>query len=279
MSAKALFIFPFIVAHGLISFVAFRALSGGGSPLAYGGALLAGLSLFVYFAAVMVPLRARTSDRAWPLLLMSGVGVALASASIQTDPTPLWMAGPVLSLDLVYVFWYSRFGRLPAETLRPGKRLPSVSFADAEGNTVKSDDFRGHKVIYLFFRGNWCPLCMAQIREIAKLYQEIETRGAKMVLVSPQPASHTAFLARRFDAPMTFLVDEGNAVAEQLGIADPGGLPLGLQAAGYDSDTVMPTIVVTNEEGVVLFTDETDNYRVRPEPDVFLAILDGRFPA
>jgi hypothetical protein len=35
----------------------------------------------------------------------------------------------------------------------------------------------------------------------------------------------------------------------------------------------MPTVVVTNASGTIVFSDQTDNYRVRPEPDVFLAIL------
>ena len=38
-------------------------------------------------------------------------------------------------------------------------------------------------------------------------------------------------------------------------------------------DTVMPTVVVTNANGTILFSDQADNYRVRPEPDIFLAIL------
>ena len=36
---------------------------------------------------------------------------------------------------------------------------------------------------------------------------------------------------------------------------------------------MLPTLVVTNERGTILYSDQTDNYRVRPEPDIFLAIL------
>ena len=47
----------------------------------------------------------------------------------------------------------------------------------------------------------------------------------------------------------------------------------GLQALGYASDTVMPTVVITAPGGRILWADETDNYRVRPEPDTYLAVL------
>jgi len=35
----------------------------------------------------------------------------------------------------------------------------------------------------------------------------------------------------------------------------------------------MPTVIITDEDGKFLFSDETDNYRVRPEPELFLEIL------
>ena len=42
---------------------------------------------------------------------------------------------------------------------------------------------------------------------------------------------------------------------------------------GYDSDTVMPTVIITGKDGKIVWTHETDNYRVRPEPDTFLEVL------
>jgi hypothetical protein len=32
----------------------------------------------------------------------------------------------------------------------------------------------------------------------------------------------------------------------------------------------MPTVLITNPDGTILFADETDNYRVLPEPGLFL---------
>ncbi len=72
--------------------------------------------------------------------------------------------------------------------------------------------------------------------------------------------------------PFTVLVDKDNRVAEELGIAVKNGVPVGIPG-GYSPDSVLPTLVVTNEKGTILFSDQTDNYRVRPEPDIFLAIL------
>ena len=93
-------------------------------------------------------------------------------------------------------------------------------------------------------------------------------------LISPQPHKYTAKLAEKFQVGFHFLVDKGNQVAQQLNIFGKYGLPFGFQALGYDSDTVMPTIIITDKNGKILFADLTDNYRVRPEPSTFLKILD-----
>jgi hypothetical protein len=42
---------------------------------------------------------------------------------------------------------------------------------------------------------------------------------------------------------------------------------------GYDSETVLPTVIITDAGGKVLWSHQTDNYRVRPEPSLYLQVL------
>ena len=178
--------------------------------------------------------------------------------------------------NLAYVFWYSRFGRKQNSILAVGRKLPEFLLKDARGNDIGSKDMTQQSSLIMFYRGNWCPLCMAQINEVAAQYRELERRGIKIYMVSPQGVGHTKGLAKRFDVNMTFLIDKNNKVAEKLQILAKNGLPVGLQALGYDGDTVMPTVIMTNEDGNIIFADLTDNYRVRPEPENFLKVFDAQ---
>ena len=112
---------------------------------------------------------------------------------------------------------------------------------------------------------------MAQVRELAGRYQDLDAMGIKVVLVSPQPETESRKLAETHNVPFRFLVDQDNQVAQSLGIAVKNGVPVGI--GGYAPDTVMPTLIVANANGTIIFSDQADNYRLRPEPDVFLAIL------
>ncbi len=73
---------------------------------------------------------------------------------------------------------------------------------------------------------------------------------------------------------MHFLVDPKARAARQLGLVHEAGLPLGMQILGYDTDTVLPTAIITDASQRILWVHQTDNYRVRPEPETFLKVLD-----
>ena len=47
-----------------------------------------------------------------------------------------------------------------------------------------------------------------------------------------------------------------------------------MQVLGFDSDVPMPTVFITAPGGRIVYSDLTDNYRIRPEPAEFMAALD-----
>jgi hypothetical protein len=92
----------------------------------------------------------------------------------------------------------------------------------ADGSVIDSACFAGRPWLLLFHRGNWCPFCVAQVRELAAIYRALTDAGIGLVVISPQSETRTAALARRFDVPMSFLSDPGGRAAGALGIDAPG---------------------------------------------------------
>lgn len=274
---KSLFIFPAaLVSAVLLLFSLFQVAVSDHERVAWLGATISALPLPFLMLRLMISPLERTSENLPFLLLLSAVGVMIPAWEQFMEGVSGWAPLSVALVNagimLLYVFWYSRFGRIESAQLGVGNKLPDFRLQDADGNEIESSDFAGSPLVLLFYRGNWCPLCMAQIREIVSRYEDLDKLGIKVALVSPQSDEQTKVLAGRHDVPFHFLVDVENRVAESLGIAIEHGVPAGLPG-GYDPHTVMPTLVVTNASGTIVFSDQTDNYRVRPEPDVFLAIL------
>ena len=174
---------------------------------------------------------------------------------------------------VLYIRWYSKLQRSESPVLKSGSSLPELVLKDTNLIPVRSDELTDKPTLWLFYRGNWCPLCMAQIKELAEKHRDFMERGVRVVLVSPQPVTHTASLFDNYPVGFDFLVDEGNSAARILGISDPHGVPMGMQMLGYASETVLPTVIITAPGGKVLWTDQTENYRVRPEPGTYLEVL------
>ncbi len=274
---KSLFIMPAAAISVVLLVVAlYQAIAGGHDRIAWFGAAISALPLPFLILRLMIRPVERTSENLPFLLLLSAIGVMVVAWEYFMEGVaglaPLAVALVNAAILLLYVFWYSRFGRIESMQLGVGNKLPQFRLQDAAGSAVGSDDLGGAPAVLLFYRGNWCPLCMAQIREIVSRYQEMAEMGINVVLISPQSDEHTKTLAGMHKVPFHFLVDADNKLAESLGIAIDNGVPFGVPGE-FASNTVMPTVVVANANGTIVFSDQTDNYRVRPDPDVFLAIL------
>ncbi|PKL77540.1 MAG: hypothetical protein CVV27_05160 [Candidatus Melainabacteria bacterium HGW-Melainabacteria-1] len=227
--------------------------------------------------SLFVARTARTSRNllAWNLLALAGFSLGILGWRIELPGQrfPIGLLTMAALGWLAYVFWYSRLQKPRQTPLQLGEPLPLLELQNLQGQTVLSQSWLGQAVLILFFRGNWCPLCMAQIREIAKLYRQLTEQGVRIILISPQSESHSQALAQKFDAPLEFLTDPEGKMAQKLGVFHPWALPAGMQVLGYEKDSVLPTLVITDAQGSVRFVEIADNYRLRPEPQVFLQVL------
>lgn len=242
------------------------------------GLLLAAGAPTFFFARVYLLPAARTARHPVGISAFCGLGVAITMASSwrfgEAAENALLWGGLCLVGWFIYLRWYSEFPGRRSPVLVPGRELPDFNLENLSGEIVKSSQLLGKIHILVFYRGNWCPFCTAQVGELAAQYRRLSELGAEIVLISSQPQHHIAQLARRFDTPLRFLRDPGNAAARKLNIDAPWGTPMGMQAFGYSSDTVLPTVIITDATGRIIWVDETDNYRRRPEPKTYIEILE-----
>ncbi|POP51619.1 peroxiredoxin family protein [Zhongshania marina] len=204
-------------------------------------------------------------------VVMALLGAVLAVIEMRPLPTFYTLFFGVGGV-LVYVFWYTYLDRSDNVLLRKGAQLPDFELTSLQGDVVSTSNFLGRQVLWVFFRGNWCPMCQAQLADLANEYDALRERGIEVVLVSPQNRERSAALQSRLGASMQFYVDDNNQAAHKLGIVHRYGVPLGI--LGYGQDTVLPTVLMTDEAGKLIYVDLTDNFRIRPRADALIEVLD-----
>lgn len=202
------------------------------------------------------------------LALLGAVLTVVEMRPLPTFYTMFFGLGGVL----VYVFWYTYLDRGDNVLLHKGAPLPDFTVKSLAGESITSSSFLGRKVLWIFYRGNWCPMCQAQLSGIAKYYDAFKKRGVDVVLISPQSRLKSLEQKARIDAPLQFYEDENNNAARCLGIVHRYGVPLGM--LGYGHDTVLPTVLLTDENGVIVYVDLTDNFRIRPQAEALINAFD-----
>lgn len=270
------FVVPFATLMGILGFLGTYLLISKGFSYSWLGATIASFAPSLFITSFYVRQKGRTTRHVIWVLTCLAAGAALVLTGIFQQEPILWPAILVLGSAVGWYFYsyvYSTFNDRDQQTLAVGNPLPDFNLENVEGKTIPSSSFRGHPSLFVFYRGNWCPLCVAQVKELAGQYRKIKETGTEVYMISPQSAKHTQKMANKFDAPMQFLRDPELAAAKQLGIFHEAGLPLGMEPLGYEQDTVLPTAVITDAAGKIVYSDLTDNYRVRPEPEAFLKIL------
>ncbi|ESS67827.1 alkyl hydroperoxide reductase/ thiol specific antioxidant/ Mal allergen [Methyloglobulus morosus KoM1] len=283
---KSIFISNYMmVAMGIAGYAGWRIFHGA-DIIAWGGVLLATAPLMMLIGWLMMFKNAARTSKHFPVInLLGAMGTGMAAWAWHGQGVsvfvPIGPLAPILALIgwggfLLYVYWYSNYGRKPSPRLKVGSSLPNFTVKHANGTLLQSSQLTDKPTILIFYRGNWCPLCVAQVKELVAKYKDLDALGARVALISPQPHANTVALAKKYGVEFEFLTDEGNAAARTLGIDQNHGLPMGMQMMGYDSETVMPTVIITDANGKIIWVHETDNYRVRPEPDVYLEVLRKR---
>lgn len=252
-----------------------------GFSLVWFGVVLVNLPVVILISYLMMFQNVARTSTHFPVLSILGlIGSMLSVYPVIVSQRDFTLLPVYFSLGgyigfLIYNFWYSKLGRKRNHALKVGEMLPVFKAFDINGNQFSTENVKGHPALYMFYRGNWCPLCMAQIKEIVALYQKLTDKGVQVILISPQPEKFSRSLAEKYKVDFKFLTDKNNKAAKRLGIFMPQGLPFGMQMFGYKSDTVFPTVIATDAEGCIIFSDETDNYRIRPEPSTFIKIFEG----
>ena len=98
--------------------------------------------------------------------------------------------------------------------IKEGGDAPDFTVKDQDGNEVKLSDFLGQKVALYFYPKDDTPGCTKQACSLRDGFQEFETRGIKILGISPDnEASHQKFISK-FDLPFTLLADTDHKIAD-----------------------------------------------------------------
>lgn len=162
--------------------------------------------------------------------------------------------------------------------LKAGDTMPDFALPNQHGAVRRLQDFLANSPVVLnIYRGGWCPYCNLEMKALHDALPEIESRGARLIGMTPETPDKAMITALRHDLDIEILSDCGNLVAEKLGLVFslPEALrtiyeKIGIDLPAYNGDDSfqlpVPATYIIDQNGLIRHDFVNADYTLRLEP-------------
>ncbi len=170
-----------------------------------------------------------------------------------------------------------------AEDISPlliGEKLPDAKLVDNNGSEVDLLSYVKEKpTVLVFYRGGWCPYCNMQLSGLVKIEKDILDLGYQIIAISPDDYRNLVNTEEKDSIHYKLLSDPNGKFISDIGIAFQTpvvmkGFAATKRQKGKISDIIpVPTVMVLDTNGKILFEYINPNYKERLSGKMLLAVL------
>jgi peroxiredoxin len=164
--------------------------------------------------------------------------------------------------------------------LSSGEKAPDFVLPNAvDKNVSLSNYLKKGPVVLKFYRGEWCPICNLDLRELQKIMPEIKSFGASLLAISPQNSDNALTMKEKNSLNFEVLSDKDQKVIKLYNLQfDPGEdyhKRRDLTVLNGDGSKFLPVpaTFIINKNFIIEAAHVDPNYTVRMEPKTILDIL------
>jgi peroxiredoxin len=247
------------------------------------GALLATLALFVLLAfgrrwlllmrQVRIPADMRPSVAANALAVLLGAAAFVAGVGLLAGLA----AGLALVGGLAFLALYAASGQQtrPA-AVAVGDRVLDFAATDDSGQPFDLAGLRGRPFLLKFFRGHWCPYCVAELRRWEEMRPVLDAHGIAVVTVCADRADQIRQGRAKHGLQAVMVPDPTLAITDRYGLRNPRNFAL---KSGVIVPLPIPTTILVGADGIVRWIDQSADYMHRSEPERILAAIHAMLAA
>jgi peroxiredoxin len=141
------------------------------------------------------------------------------------------------------------------------------SALDADGREFRLSDLHGSPVLLKFYRGYWCPYCVAELTELNGFASDFAALGVRLVAISSDRVDELRLFKRKHDWDITLVADPTLAVHRLYNLQQRNFTP----RRGLFRDLAIPTTILIDRDGRILWLEQAIDFRVRPQASTVLA--------
>ena len=123
-------------------------------------------------------------------------------------------------LVIALLFFFTGFSQINNEHLLVGEVAPRISGVDQFNKEINSTTIlKDHKILLLFYRGNWCPYCKKHLKKLSKNLEKLTAKGYYVLVVTPEKVEKTKETSEKVKANYSIIHDKGNKIMNDYKVA------------------------------------------------------------
>lgn len=159
--------------------------------------------------------------------------------------------------------------------LRVNDKAPGFSARDQEGKVISlTEQLNKGAVVLVFYRGEWCPYCNRQLKELEDSLSQIKAKGGILIAVTPEKPVNISKTVKKTKATYPVLFDDSLKIMKSYDVAFAVDTKTIERYRGYGIDfndvngsnganLPVPAVYVINRKGIIVFKYFDTDYRKR----------------
>lgn len=166
-----------------------------------------------------------------------------------------------------------------AQTYPPGlnvnDKAPEFSATDQKGEKIKlKKQLKKGSVVLVFYRGQWCPYCNKQLKQLEDSISFIKEKGASVIAITPELPENISKTIGKTNASYSILYDDGLNIMKAYKVAFQVDDKTVEKYKGYGIDfskangvnganLPVPAVYIVNKNGKIIYRFFDVNYTKR----------------
>ncbi|MEP6711088.1 MAG: peroxiredoxin-like family protein, partial [Ferruginibacter sp.] len=155
-------------------------------------------------------------------------------------------------------------------------KAPMFIGMDQSGKSFDlKNELKKGPVVLVFYRGQWCPYCNRQLKELEDSLSLITGKGATLVAITPEKSENISKTIEKTKATYPILFDDGLKIMKSYDVAFAVDEKTIEKYKGYGIDFTnangaanganlpVPAVYVINKDGTIVYRHFDKNYTKR----------------
>lgn len=173
---------------------------------------------------------------------------------------------------------------LEKQALKVGDKAPEVMINIKGEKHPLSHIYASGPVVLKFYRGGWCPYCMAELKHYDQMFDQFKKEGSQILAFSPDTEVMSKKTETTNDLSFDVLSDGGHAIARKFGLVykldqkvvdqlKKDGIDLSVYQGNKNNELSIPGTFVVGKDGKIAFAYVDADWQKRAEPESVLKVV------